>query len=473
MTTAINSVYEEIGDRLIARGRDALTKEDVASSGVVFVRGQTQIAVASPNATGLRLTAHQAMEDFGLDTVLDALFEGVGHFLASPMEPARTLIDRRMQLGISLRQAARSAEVSPETVERAETVGQVTPVRELMRYAQALALDERALGVRPGADGDAKLATRLRSLGQEHTQGLNELSVVGLAEAAWVTRRQVELSEALEPQDTMVRRFEKSDDYGSPAWQRGFELASRARGLLDQTSGPIESVRELFDQLRIPLIQAELPRHMAGATVANGPHRGVVVNVEGANENVWVRRMTMCHELGHLLWDPAERLNAIKVDSYNSLKWSRSASVDSVEARANAFAVSFLAPPEMVRLTVMEAVDRPINAVAERFGISRQAAEHHVKNILEVDRLDYQRWDREPRFAPSQEWLARESYTVEFFPIRSTPISRRGRFASLVAQAVQVGYLTIESAALHLRCTVDEIDKNLGAVASLHDINIA
>ncbi len=141
--------------------------------------------------------------------------------------------------------------------------------------------------------------------------------------------------------------FPASRDYARPAWKRGWELAERTRALMGvDPVAPILSVRALIDRINIPLIQAELGHTFAGATVQNGADRGIVVNIQGDNTNVWVRRVTLCHELGHLLWDPADQLQHLHVDSYQDIS---TISETGIEARANAFAIAFLAPPAAVR----------------------------------------------------------------------------------------------------------------------------
>jgi Zn-dependent peptidase ImmA (M78 family) len=112
----------------------------------------------------------------------------------------------------------------------------------------------------------------------------------------------------------------------------------------------IESLKTLLEeQLKIPVVQQALHERFAGATEANGNSRGIVVNERGHNANVWVRRMTLAHELGHLLWDPDTRLNQLTVDEYAGLEAAYHTGrgrADVVEMRANAFAVALLAPPD-------------------------------------------------------------------------------------------------------------------------------
>ena len=90
------------------------------------------------------------------------------------------------------------------------------------------------------------------------------------------------------------------------------------------------------------------------------------------------------NELGHLLFDPIQRLERVRVDTYQSNELdAQSDSIDCVEQRANAFAIAFLAPMDAVR----DMIETPISidsleSVMSKFGISHTASMHHVCNSL-------------------------------------------------------------------------------------------
>jgi hypothetical protein len=107
---------------------------------------------------------------------------------------------------------------------------------------------------------------------------------------------------------------------GDPAWQHGFSLAHKNRRLLglDETS-PIDSMRDLCDRLGIPLLQAELPDTIVGATLEVHQVRGVLVNIRGDNENVWVRRARP----SRMSWATC---SGIRARSWNTSRWTRSSS---------------------------------------------------------------------------------------------------------------------------------------------------
>ena len=158
----------------------------------------------------------------------------------------------------------------------------------------------------------------------ERSTAINAGTALLFAEAASIIRVQHRLQKWLGLQ-SKIGGFHPNDDYGSvqnPAWRIGYNLAEDARRIMGLGDAPIPSMRELVEErLGIPVIQTRLPETVAGATVMttdeNGDAaRGVVLNTVGANSNIWIRRVTLAHELGHLLYDPDDRLERVRVDSY-------------------------------------------------------------------------------------------------------------------------------------------------------------
>lgn len=449
--------------------RGASPEERSITSVRMFVRSQVQLAVASPRATGIRLTARWAFHLFGYELLRNAVYDGAAAIVPDRSEPAATLRRRREELGLTIQRIARSSNLREEDLVAAETPGRISPVQQLHHYAQALGLDDEYLGFEPGARADEELGVRLRQFGNKVGATLSQRLVLKLAEAAWVISRQDELSGILGLRKQLPDQIVPSNDYRSEVWRRGFELAERTRvafGL--DAEEPIPSMRALIDEVGIPLVQAELGEHFAGATVANRDTRGIVVNVEGMNANVWVRRTTVAHELGHMLWDPVQKLRKLHVDSYDEIS---NPGKDPVETRANAFAIAFLAPPSAVRKIVAgqgDATDK-VARVMEIFGIAATGASYHVANVsrdygdpIDTTHLDLSRLPR-----PATELEASESWTVDFFPLASVPISRRGRFAPMVAKATMGGVIALDSAASWLGVDTASLENRIGMIAEL------
>ncbi|MEQ1936353.1 MAG: ImmA/IrrE family metallo-endopeptidase, partial [Fimbriimonadaceae bacterium] len=335
---------------------------------------------------------------------------------------------------------------------------QQVPFRALERMAQALDLDEQALGT-PAAQADDSLGVRLRELKGGDATTFSQAVVLGLAEAAWVIRKQIELGRALKEFDKSHLGnfgFKPHLDYGSfhnPAWLIGYDLAHQTRRYLGLAEDdPIESLKELIERrLFIPVVQQDLPEKFAGATVASGGSRGIVVNLQGNNQNVWVRRMTLAHELAHLLWDPDSRLRSLIVDKYTDVlsRYKRDAR-DYVEMRANGFAVEFLAPQAAIRRVVDSAENDAdaIRLVMTTFGISKTAALYHVANAFNRTK----EFSGQISSEPEVDWAGREELAVSYFEPRSVPLSRRGHFAAYVVRAMENSLISGDTASTLLGC---------------------
>lgn len=457
-------------------GADALgetIEERAASSKRIFVRSQSQLAVYSERSKGLQMSAQWALRQFGFSTLLRAVDEGAVVISASLSEPARTLREQRETLGLSIKQIAKASRVAEEVVREAEKPGSVVPIRQLRSLAQLLGLNDEKISIEPGAGADHDLAYRLRTMknsGQESR--LSPSSVLNLAEAAWITSQQLDL-ELFLGHGTKLSAFEDKDpNYSYPTWKRGYELAEKTRNLLGiGAKEPIQSVRALVDDLGIPLIQAPMGPSFAGATVVNGEHRGIAVNTEGENTNVWVRRMTLSHELGHLLWDPREKLKHLHVDRYDTIVSSSISNVDVIEARANAFAISFLVPPDAVK-EIIHAGGDSVSMVSEMmhlYGVGAAAAKYHLSNIskqwgadVEVSNVNSANLP-----SPSEDWSARENWTVDFFPIQGVPVGRRGRFSGLIASALKSGKISRDTAGSWLAVDPREIEGHCDDIIDL------
>ena len=437
--------------------------EDAArTSSLKFVRGRHALGLydATRNPTGHVLTAWEALHAYGLPILEEAVEYGSA-ILNHPigMAPA---IDRRCEtLGLT----PSDAHADDRTIDSLEYT------------AFILGLDELRAGYRPTDAADDALAVRLKTLqreGASYEPRLRPAAVRAFAHAASVIRTQHRLQGWLGIAG-FSDQFEPTDDYGStisPAYRVGYDLAARARTFLGLNDSPIESMRDLVEKmLGIPVIQTALPATIAGATLAvnseHGEVRGIVLNTEGDNRNVWVRRATLAHELGHLLFDPVQQLDLVRVDTYQSSRVDPQAPArDRVEQRANAFAIAFLAPVELVR----DMVSTPIEACSVRevqstFGISYTAATHHIQNAhygnyeLPRDRL---------RASPSNEQVSAENFTTDYFPIPSTPDERVGRFVYAVTECFDEGYISEDSAAKYLNCSKATFVENLDHLRGLY-----
>jgi Zn-dependent peptidase ImmA (M78 family) len=448
--------------------------ERARTSTNLYVRSQDHLAFWSPKSTGRILTAFQALEAFGVETLEEVLEHGSAIIACATDQPAATLRSQREALGISIADLAKRTGLGQADIQACEDQTKRSPIRSIERVASSLGLDDRLVSFYPGAGGDGALAVRLKSLG---SQSLNSNAVLALSEAAWVIRTQSRIERNLGNDQAIDARFRPSDMYGDasyPAWRHGYYLAKKTREILNLTDEePINSLRDVCESLGIPLLHTELPRAHAGATVASDGARGIVVNTTGFNQNVWVQRATIAHELGHLLWDPDEKLQKVRVDTYAELEdlGTDRTPQDFVEARANAFAIAFLAPLTPVKIEYSKHSDSRsgMRAVMEKFGISYTAAKYQIWNAFDRG-IDFEGLCVDD-VEPTVDWNGREAFTDDYFPIRSTTTIRRGRFAGLVVKSESQGLISEDTACTYLQTDLDSYRRARANIASLYLIN--
>jgi Zn-dependent peptidase ImmA (M78 family)/transcriptional regulator with XRE-family HTH domain len=386
---------------------------------------------------------------------------GSAVLVTDPREPAATIRGRREILELEPNDFARAAGVALKKVQAAENPNTTSPIQDLEQIASALGLDEYQISAKRATDGDEGVPLRLRQI-KRSRRDFSPAVVLKFCEAAWVTNRQALLSDWLGESGRLATLgFEPDSRYGDrayPAWQFGYDLALATRKLLHFSENQPVYLRELVEnRLRVPLIHLSLPQEIAGATVANGNARGIVVNTEGSNSNIWVNRATIAHELGHLLWDPDQSLKSLLVDTFTDVDEPVHIKHDPVEARANAFAIEFLAPraPALEIFRGFPDKKAGLRAVMEHFGVSFTSARYQIWNALDrrvpletfaVDNTD-----------PTEDWEGKERLAVDFFKPSTVPESRRGYFAALVVRALKTNLISTDSAAMFLKCSKAEI----------------
>jgi len=444
-------------------------EERARSSRLEFVRSQDHLSLFTPTAKGHRLTAYEAWAAYGFETLREVMDYGAAILADSRSEPAATIKQRREALGLSVKDVARATLIPEEQVRDCENEETRSPIKHIERIATSLGLDERMVSITPGAGGDSGLAVRLKTLLKEEQLGLSPSVVLTLSEAAWVIKTQIRLQHLLKIERRLPEKFEQDYNYGSPgypSWRHGYYLATRARDIIGFSHDqPIDSLRSMCEGFGIPLLYTTWPEQIAGATVISNGVRGILVNTSGYNTNVWVRRATIAHELGHLFWDPERELNSVKVDSYDEIESLSRDKPDYVEARANAFAIAFLAPETAVRREFNKYGDLStgLRAVMEKFGISYTAAKNHIINLMDsgVEQYALTVDDSEP----THEWRGREAYTDDYFPLRNTSQLRRGGFAGLVVAAHREGLISLDTACEYLQTTPGAYEKSSDGIA--------
>lgn len=181
-------------------------------------------------------------------------------------------------------------------------------------------------------------------------------------------------------------------------------LALDVRERLGLGLEPVPSMIELVQgRLGISIFWVgpdDLDSDIDGAS-AYAPTPAILVNLIGGAELWWRSRMTLAHELCHLLYDlhrsgAAERTFLFsphrgEVDGTRRRGLRLPTELEQKEQRANAFAAHFLAPPDGVKTTVgtlSPVSDEAINAVCRRFQIGRMTAVNQITNTYRLSNED-------------------------------------------------------------------------------------
>jgi Zn-dependent peptidase ImmA (M78 family) len=454
----------------------ATNVEDSArASKQMFVRSQDQLALYKKGAKGRKLTAWQAYKAFGIDKLEEVFNYGSAVLVSEHQEPASSLRKSREDRGLTVDDIAKATKLDVSEIVGAEDVRKTNSIQLLEKLAMTLGLDETRLSFRALTEESEKLGIRLRQL-KNSNPAFSPSTVVAFDEAAWVIQKQLLLSDWLGEKVNLSKLgFEPDSRYGDkqyPAWRHGYDLARATRERLGiNKKEPIESLRTIVEtRLKIPVVHLSLPIQFAGATISPGSARGIAVNVNGSNQNVWIRRATIAHELAHLLWDPDSKLNTLVVDTFEAMESQpphmKEKEGDFVEARANAFAIEFLAPQEHALELFETKPDMPTGLRAVMyFGVSFTSAKFQIWNAKEraigLDSFAVHDVD------PTDEWKGRESFTNDFFKPQSVPISRRGMFAKHVVESLSRRLISDDSAASFLGCTENELKDNLDTIKSI------
>lgn len=442
--------------------------EEIKKISLQFVRSQDHLAIYNHNATGWILSAFEVAQYY--PDKLDDIFDyGVASLPVDESEPAKTIKKARESLGISQEKLAEIAKLNVNDIIDAENNLTRTPIQILQKIAQLVNIDEAKLSV--SCKNECDLSYRLRKFNQE--EEIKEKDVMAFSEAAWVAQTQQKLEAWLKivPKDD-ISKFEKSSDYGHshcPVWKAGYDLAKKTRQLLNITEESV-FLRHVCENLGIPIIQTELSPGIAGATISTGGVNTIVIANDQRHNDPFIRRMTIAHELGHLLWDTEENLNKIYVDKFENVGKDPQDTDRKIEARANAFAVDFIAPIESETHFILDDKLKSIDEyklvfdTIKKYGISPTSAIYHLNNKLHKsininsinkNDIDYGSWD------------GIESYGIDYFPINSTPISRRGLFSYRIIQCYEQNMISEMTSANYLKCSVNDFKDNIKRIKEM------
>lgn len=296
-------------------------------------------------------------------------------------------IFRQARGGLDLCVMARLVELDEARVEALES-GRVEPApSELDSYARAFGLPVGDFA--SGASIGSPLARFfLRAADESGFAALEEATATRAHMVVGEFLRCVHYLNALDPSrrraaGALLKRSARSLD-GAPPY--GADLAAarlRLRLGLGPTD-PVDSMRRLLSNLNVSVFYVapdDLTAQIDGASVAT-PREAILVNLVGGPSCWWRTRMTLAHELCHLLLDHQSRGHDIAIISPTAdrtvrARWRFFEGFDRVEQRANAFAAHFLAPEAGVRQVVGDTdptSEGAITGVCQRFGVGRTTA---------------------------------------------------------------------------------------------------
>lgn len=110
-----------------------------------FVRGQDELAEDSDKATGYKMSAKEALETFGFETLFFAVDDGSAIIVCSHEEPAASLIQRRKDLNLTVEEVAARSGITVAEVIKAEDSRYRTSIHTLRKMAVVLGLNPNTL----------------------------------------------------------------------------------------------------------------------------------------------------------------------------------------------------------------------------------------------------------------------------------------------------------------------------------------
>lgn len=181
------------------------------------------------------------------------------------------------------------------------------------------------------------------------------------------------------------------------------QLAGWARGKLGITTAHVPSMRAVYEALGIPIVWArrgEIDLTIDGASIVV-PRPVVLVHLAEGPTCWWRTRMTLAHELCHLLTDFVDESANVALVSPSTadgggdagsserrkrrLQWNLFKGFDFIERRARAFASHFLVPDSALRELVTDVdptSEDAIERVCKTFGVGRITAVSRLRHVF-------------------------------------------------------------------------------------------
>lgn len=451
MALTVEQRRTALADMLAGNAGEAALAERARMSSLSFVRSHAQLAFHTEAARGWKLTAFESVQAFGRDTLAMLLERNNAVIVHRGCVVAPVVRARREALGVGTASLAAAAGLPEPVVLEVEAGRRTMPIGQMRSLARALALDAVRLGSIPEEEASFAVRGLFREeapTGRQIEQG----DVLVLAAAASLAFSEVRLAGwlgrgLLRPALTIPRRPPTDVPSG---WAEGAALATETRKLLSLgPSEPIASLAVLIEgRLGIPVVRVEIAGQIAGATLSDGRLRGIALNVSGINSRPGARRVSLGHELCHVLWDGDEAMRGIRIEPDISRAAADPAAKGPIEARAQAFGSELTAPAAAAAQVSLAngSAEAGIAAVMDRFGVSRACAARQIANGLGRE-PDWSVARAVPPERTSTRWRA-----SELLPPSQVELPRAGhpmteRIFRLCAEAVAANLITDDTAA--------------------------
>jgi transcriptional regulator with XRE-family HTH domain len=259
-----------------------------------------------------------------------------------------------------------------------------------------------------------------------------------------------------------LRSMPASDD--RELFREAEQGAYEVRDRLELGDGQISSMVQLFEtRLHVPIYWVtpdEIDANIDGASTRD-PAAAVLVNLVGGAECWWRTRMTLAHELCHLVFDvlpdsTSGRMMMFSPHRENERRAHRPyqlpSALEQMEKRANVFAAHFMAPGRKIRALIPQndsTSESAITLVCQHFSVGRVTAINQLTNVFNLSRQDRARMlDRS-----SVESLPRD-HTDSNVPRGRAP--RSGVLQRWVEHALMAGWIGRVRAHDYLRRTLNE-----------------
>lgn len=438
-----------------------------ATSQFVFVRSQTQLARHTPAATGRQFTASEALRNHGIRALEEVNWEGSFVIVEHRGEPTSSFLRRRTALGLGIGDVAQATGLSHEIVERAETAGGMSKIRDLGIIAQTLGMNEISIG--RDMDADILPQARLAKAAGSGAFRTGPELVVGLSQASWIVARQVALSYLVGASTQAWKSVLLPRYHDLEAHDHGRDTAYLVRSMAGLPADePLESLETVIqDVLDIPIVRMDLPRHVVSAILAVRDDKGIVLNPDSRSDDGFARRMLLARELGRFLCCPLDHLRPIAV-SAGSATLEHVDGNDWVERCARAFAVNLLAPAGAVA-DIMSGSATPLDGMSTlmaRYGIDEESAHGHILRVTGIDVHGHPDVD-------DARWIADDCVGTSSLVLEGVPASRQGRFSWLTMRACSGRLISSDTAASFLGINVQRVEECLASMPEWDPVEAA